>query len=1222
MIYFSSNYSRAVTLAGLLLSLTVDSSTGANIIPKPLAPPASINSPRVVDVARDALDNIDVDDSDILSVTSSLSRVQEYDGEMIDGSTAAAAAADVAPQASTVQERQLEYSHSPNHYELQTTYDGYIQATHGVEFTIENKNVDRKYAIVSALGLNVAGSASPPLCRIKVYTKAVDLTSTQTTNNYQLALDTTDVMCSNDGEETLIPTEAFLQYYRSKELKRRLQADEGESNEVVTALSDDEKGYPLLIPPNQAVSFYAVVLPVDDSEPNPFSLISSPGSVESALYKADENINLYEGGAVSNAYLADDPNTAAAEVTTPTVFNGAVYYDLIDESSTLRDYYDDLEYSLLPGDIHGMPGCDGSVSTGYIDTIGSFGIMFDVASAVPPIDDGGDVDDITDKYQDLEIFGLDVYIRNLVNTSIEVYARTDSDGNYMSYAPIEGQTKIVDNWELVAKGVIEGQGPGVGTPIPQESWLKNVVLKPGHVVGFYVTVLDGPDLRYRNSTFPEGSIYATDGLLNVGVGRSWGEYPLRGDGSDVSFHPREFSGTFHYHAHEGACQSQAPSQAPTTSGLSQAPTTITNAYDDEEGMCPSENELATSFQDGTGSYCILFDVSPKVDLTVRGIDLNVDWNSADEALVTVYAKNGSWFGFQNDREAWPYIAANTTLSKPDDFHDRKTQGPVIPLEEKKTSAIIPTKDFKPMPMKEGETWAFYACTSVADLRYSIGSSIGKTCASNSELRVYEGAGGADFPQFDSEKKGVDYTFYAPRVPSLNLRYDFVAECPSEPPSSFDYTPSPTPQPTFTTTAIYTFYAEHSADRSMADVTYDMEYGVRGVLDSFVKDKANPLYEHAENDGLVVTSVTANIVSAMDVGYLCIPEAPKTCTAVSITVEVVHLDTTSTDEILYDLLSQSDNVQRELNVEGYEVEYVGTRTVETDSEITLSGVPNREMGETEQEYFARVSKDFLNSQVVSDNDSLLILAVTVNGQEITADSPAENAVPGVRRRLQRANNKVNVSVKGQYKPPPKINFGEVVEESINRDRELLKKELTSKPPPTSVEGDLSEVPEFADYFADAEVVGARELKKPEPARVFAPVNNDQDSDNGLKNILNYAAFGISGLIFLLTTVFFLRPRRFKAMCRSNSDDYHMSTQDVDVEEDQMAALKAQSRRDLGYNDDEYIYTSHASMNYGQQQAQPGMGRASMRNPSMTPSRAPSYRDQVHRSQTSRGQYSNY
>lgn len=533
-----------------------------------------------------------------------------------------------------------------------------------------------------------------------------------------------------------------------------------------------------------------------------------------------------------------------------------------------------------------------------------------------------------------------------------------------------------------------------------------------------------------------------------------------------------------------------------------------------------------------------------------------------------------------------------------------------------TSAIIPKKAFKPLPMKEGETWGFYACTSIADLRYSIGSAIGKTCASNAELRVYEGAGGADFPQFEAEAKGIDYTFYAPRVPSLIMRYDYAAECPSEPPSSFDFTPSPTPLPTLVTAATYTFYAEHSADKSMADVTFDMEYGVRGVLDAFMKDKSNPLHEHVVKHGLVVTSVRAIIVSPMDVGYLCIPEAPKTCTAVSIQVEVVHRDTLSSDQVLYDLLNQSDDLQKEMDVEGYEVEYVGSRAVETDSEVTLSGVPGREMGGSEQEYFAKVAKDFLNSQVVSDNDSLQILAVTVNGQEITADGSTGSAVPGVRRRLQSAN-KINVSVKGQYKPPPKIDFGEVVEDSINRDRELLKKELTSRPPPTSLEGDLSE-----DYFAQAEVVGARQLKKPEPPGAFAFMSNDQESNNGLKNILDYAAFGIGGLIFVLTSAFFLRPRRFKAMFGSkSSDDYHLHTQPVDVEEDQMQALKAKSRRDLGRDlggsdyESDYVYTSRSSANYGQQQV-----RSSTRNPSMTPSRGPSYRDQMHSSQSSRRQFS--
>lgn len=75
--------------------------------------------------------------------------------------------------------------------------------------------------------------------------------------------------------------------------------------------------------------------------------------------------------------------------------------------------------------------------------------------------------------------------------------------------------------------------------------------------------------------------------------------------------------------------------APT---VSPAPTTdVANAYNGEEGMCPSENALATTFQDGTGSYCVLFDVSPKVDLTVTGMDLNVSISCLAPSLVCLFS---------------------------------------------------------------------------------------------------------------------------------------------------------------------------------------------------------------------------------------------------------------------------------------------------------------------------------------------------------------------------------------------------------------------------------------------------------------------------------------------------------------------------------------------------------------------------------------------------------
>lgn len=344
----------------------------------------------------------------------------------------------------------------------------------------------------------------------------------------------------------------------------------------------------------------------------------------------------------------------------------------IGSRSGVEEYYATLENELKGvsqqssysyGDaLHGIPGCDASLSTGYSDTIGSYGVMFDVTSLVPMEDDtgvNGVAVDPMSKYA--EIYGMDVYIRNIVNTSIEVYVRAIDSGDgseskkYSTYYEPTGQTAIAKNWELVAKGIVEGKGPDVGTPIPPETWLQNVIVEPGHNVGLYVTLLGAPDLRYRNSSLAEGVIFSSDGILGVGVGRSWGQYPLedgksrarlmiRGcvcnlffvfsfvpffllsnfslDGSDVYFSGREFSGAFHYHAHEGICKSVAPSAAPSSlTSLPPTPAVSTGPRDD--GLCESESTLATTFQDGTGSFGALFDVLAKTEVTLTGIDLNV-----------------------------------------------------------------------------------------------------------------------------------------------------------------------------------------------------------------------------------------------------------------------------------------------------------------------------------------------------------------------------------------------------------------------------------------------------------------------------------------------------------------------------------------------------------------------------------------------------------------------
>ena len=144
----------------------------------------------------------------------------------------------------------------------------------------------------------------------------------------------------------------------------------------------------------------------------------------------------------------------------------------------------------------------------------------------------------------------------------------------------------------------------------------------------------------------------------------------------------------------------------------------------------------------------------------------IDWNTGTSVHALVLARQGSWFGHQNNAESWPYTLVDTTLYRPEGFHNRSVDGSYIPIDTKRGSAIIPRSAFTPLGMAIGETWSFYVCIDAPDLRYTLGSSIGKTFASNNELRIMEGAGAADYPPFGGDHPEAG----APNIPSMPQEY--------------------------------------------------------------------------------------------------------------------------------------------------------------------------------------------------------------------------------------------------------------------------------------------------------------------------------------------------------------------------------------------------------------------------------------------------------------------
>lgn len=322
------------------------------------------------------------------------------------------------------------------------------------------------------------------------------------------------------------------------------------------------------------------------------------------------------------------------------------------------------------------------------------------------------------------------------------------------------------------------------------------------------------------------------------------------------------------------------------------------------------------------------------------------------------------------------------------------------------------------------------------------------------------------------------------------------------------------------------------------------------------------------------------------------------------MEVSHLSTASSDDVMYALLRQSINLPSLIVVDGYTIQYIGERTAETASEISMSGVPSREMGQSEQEYFANTARDFLNKQL-SSNDKLKILSVTVNGQVTMATDDIPPSIPGTvqyrahsgeRRQLLGSNN-IQVSVKGSYTPPPDIDFGAVVETSINSDPDLLAKEL-KKPPPVK-----DGVSVTSDYFDKVEVQGARQIKM-EPIVIV--------EDNALKSLLNFVAMSLGGLVGLLSLAFLLRPHRRRAICSSRLEDKFIPTNEDHRLLDKMRKVNESSHTFLGgsYRSSEND-TEHALRLSGFSSQQ---SKFSSKQSKVFDSRAPSNRGLIHPNQS--------
>ena len=228
---------------------------------------------------------------------------------------------------------------------------------------------------------------------------------------------------------------------------------------------------------------------------------------------ADANIFVRAGTGMGGKFT--DPYS-------PRHWNGVLYYETLEA-------LEEVETNELKAE-GDATWCDGVIETTFLDTIGSYGSMFDVF--VPSESNSTSL--LSKLSNGVVITSMEIYTDVDFDVRAEVYTRPGSFENGMS---------DLSGWSLIAAGSLKGAGSYQGTLIPPELWFRNVTIAPGSVSSFYVT-LTTADLRYTkvDEVEVEKALTSSDDYLEIRVGVGVADYPL----GTTFYGPRIWNGRLYY----------------------------------------------------------------------------------------------------------------------------------------------------------------------------------------------------------------------------------------------------------------------------------------------------------------------------------------------------------------------------------------------------------------------------------------------------------------------------------------------------------------------------------------------------------------------------------------------------------------------------------------------------------------------------------------------------
>ncbi len=132
--------------------------------------------------------------------------------------------------------------------------------------------------------------------------------------------------------------------------------------------------------------------------------------------------------------------------------------------------------------------------------------------------------------------------------------------------------------------------------------------------------------------------------------------------------------------------------------------------------------LTTTFAGGNGNFGNMFDINAVTDVTLNSFDINADTGATFD--VEVYAKTGTWVGFEADPSAWTLI------------------GTAVGVVSNGDGVATPLNLSLDYVMEAGETHAFYITPtdfSTGGLNYTNGTGTGNVFASDANIEFLEGA---------------------------------------------------------------------------------------------------------------------------------------------------------------------------------------------------------------------------------------------------------------------------------------------------------------------------------------------------------------------------------------------------------------------------------------------------------------------------------------------------